>query len=179
MERKAGWLTLVAGVFALVLGIVAFAWPSATLKVVGFVFGLNLLIVGVIRVLQFVFTPDAPVAGRVLGVIFGVLVGLLGIVCLRNLAGSVTLLLVIVAAGWLLEGLAEIFTSIGSREPGGGWRIGLGLIAVLGAVVVLVWPELGLKTFVFIGATTLCFVGIAGIITGLAGLRSRPAEVVA
>ncbi|GAA4600601.1 uncharacterized membrane protein HdeD (DUF308 family) [Actinoplanes octamycinicus] len=173
MGRKAGWLALVAGVLALVLGIVAFAWPSATLKVVGFLFGLNLLIVGVIRVLQFVFTPDSPVAGRVLGVIFGVLVGLLGILCMRNLAGSVTLLLVIVALGWLLEGLAEIFTSIGHRGEGVGWRIGLGVFAVLAAIAVLVWPGLGLATFVFIGATTLCFVGIGGIITGIAGLRSR------
>ncbi|GAA2716423.1 HdeD family acid-resistance protein [Actinoplanes palleronii] len=175
MVRKTGWLSLTAGVFALVLGIVAFAWPSATLKVVGFLFGLNLLIVGVIRILQFVFTPEAPVAGRVLGVIFGVLVGLLGILCLRNLAGSVTLLLVIVALGWLLEGLAEIFTSVGDGGAGGGARIALGLVAVLGAVAVLVWPGLGLATFVFIGATTLCFVGIAGIFAGVAGLRARPA----
>ncbi|AEV84909.1 hypothetical protein ACWT_3885 [Actinoplanes sp. SE50] len=173
MFRRSGWLSLLAGVFALVLGIVAFAWPSATLHVVGFLFGLNLLILGVVRVVQFVLIPDAPVAGRVLGVIFGVLVGLLGILCLRDLAGSLKLLLVIVALGWMLDGLAEIFTSVGSG--GGGARIAVGLCVVLAAVALLVWPGLGLATFVFFGATTLCFVGIAGILIGIAGLRSRSA----
>jgi uncharacterized membrane protein HdeD (DUF308 family) len=172
MIRQSGWVRLVAGVLALVLGVVAFAWPSATLKVVGFLFGLNLLIIGGVRVLQFLLTPDAPVAGRVLGVIFGVLVGLLGILCLRDLAGSVTLLVVIVALGWLLDGLAEIFTSVGERG-GSGWRIGLGLCVVLLAVAVLVWPGIGLATFLLFGATTLCFLGICGIVVGVAELRTH------
>ncbi|BCY11350.1 HdeD family acid-resistance protein [Actinoplanes sp. L3-i22] len=173
--RSSGWVSLVAGVFALILGIVAFAWPSATLQVVGFLFGLNLLLLGVVRACQFLFVPDAPVTGRILGVIFGVLVALLGILCLRNVTGSLKLLLLIVALGWLLDGLAEIFTSVGDREPGAGWRIALGLCVVLVSIAILVWPGLGLATFVLIGATTLCFVGIAGILIGIAGLRSRPA----
>ncbi len=175
MVRSAGWVSLVAGVFALILGIMAFAWPSATLKVVGLLFGINLLIFGVVRIIQFVVTPDAPVAGRILGVVFGVLVGLLGILCLRNLAGSITLLVVFVALGWLLDGLAEIFIAIGDRGQGSGWRIALGLCVALAAVAVLVWPGLGLATFLLFGATTLCFIGICGIVLGIAGLRARPA----
>src|SRR4051812_12097355 len=99
MSRTSGWASLAAGVFALILGILAFAWPSATLQVVGVLFGLNLLILGVVRAGQFLFTADAPVTGRIIGVIFGVLVALLGILCLRNVAGSLKLLLVIVALG--------------------------------------------------------------------------------
>jgi len=171
MDRKSGWLSLVGGVFALVLGIVAFAWPSASLRVIGFLFGLNLLLMGVVRIVQFVLTPESPVAGRVLGVIFGVLVALVGIVCMRNVAGSLGLLLVIVSVGWLLDGLAEIFTTIGDRGSGSGWRIATGLFAVLAATAVLVWPGLGLATFLLIGATTLCFVGIGGIVVGISGLR--------
>ncbi|MFI1996395.1 HdeD family acid-resistance protein [Actinoplanes sp. NPDC020271] len=177
MTRTTGWASLIAGVAALVLGIVAFAWPSATLHVVGVLFGLNLLILGVVRACQFLFTDEESSAGaRILGVIFGVLVGLLGILCLRNVAGSITLLLVIVALGWLLDGLAEIFTSVGS--PRSGLRIGLGLVVVLASIAILVWPGLGLATFVLFGATTLCFVGIGGIIVGIAGLRSRDAQPV-
>ncbi|WP_436533125.1 HdeD family acid-resistance protein [Actinoplanes sp. HUAS TT8] len=173
MNRGSGWISLAAGVAALILGIVAFAWPAATLQVVGVLFGLNLLILGVVRAGQFLFVPDAPVTARILGVVFGVLVGLLGILCLRNVAGSLKLLLVVVALGWLLDGLAEIFTSVGST--GGGWRIALGLVAVLASIAVLVWPGLGLATFILFGATTLCFVGLGGIIVGIAGLRSHPA----
>ncbi|GLW34912.1 HdeD family acid-resistance protein [Actinoplanes regularis] len=175
MVRSAGWVSLVAGVFALILGIIAFAWPSASLKVVGLLFGINLLILGVVRIIQFIFSPDAPVAGRILGVVFGVLVGLLGILCLRDLAGSIKLLVVFVALGWLLDGLAEIFIAIGDRRAGSGWRIALGLCVTLAAVAVLVWPGLGMATFLLFGATTLCFVGICGIVLGIAGLRARPA----
>ncbi|GIF02626.1 DUF308 domain-containing protein [Actinoplanes siamensis] len=180
MGGKAGWTTVAAGVLALVLGIVAFAWPSATLKVVGFLFGLNLLAFGVVRILQFVLASDAPAPNRVLGVVLGLLVSLLGVLCLRNLAGSMTLLLVLVALGWLLDGVAEIVTSVGSGESHSGAHIALGLCVVLAAVTILVWPGLGLATFILVGATTLCFVGIGGIVVGIAGVRShhRPSHIV-
>ncbi|GIF12899.1 membrane protein [Actinoplanes teichomyceticus] len=172
------WLRLAAGVLAVVMGIVAFAWPSATLRVVGLLFGSQLLVMGVVRAAQLLVDPDTPVVQRVLGVIFGVLTGLVGIVCLRNVAGSLVLLLVIVAVGWLLDGLAEIFTTIGDsgvHPDGAGWRLATGLCAVLAAIAVLVWPGLGLATFLFIGATTLVFVGLCQILIGVSGLRAHPA----
>lgn len=169
------WVRLIAGVLTLLLGIAAYAWPEATLRVVGFLFGLNLLVTGVARSVLLLFADTHPVLHRVLGIIFGVFIAIVGILCLRNVAGSVALLLVIVAIGWLLDGLAEIFLAIGAGGPGKGWQITLGLGTVLAAVALLVWPGLGLTAFLFIGATTLVFIGICLTFVAIAGLRARTA----
>jgi uncharacterized membrane protein HdeD (DUF308 family) len=174
-SRTWNWVRLAAGMLTIILGIVAFAWPDATLRVVGFLFGLNLLVMGLSRTALMLMTTGTPMPQRILGIVFGVFVGIVGIVCMRNVAGSVALLLVIVAIGWLLDGLAEIFLAVGSGGPGNGWRIAFGLGAVLAAITLLVWPGLGLTAFLFIGSTTLVFVGICLVFLAITGLRTRRA----
>ena len=157
------WLRLIVGILALAVGVAAFAWPSATLHVIGFLFGLNLVVTGLLRAGMLLFLPDYPVVFRVLGITFGVLTAVVGILCVRNIVASLALLLVIVAIGWLLDGLVQIFLAIGGPgEAGGGWRIASGLLMVIGAIVVLVWPKISLAAFIFIGATIFVFVGIGG-----------------
>ncbi|MEU8816608.1 DUF308 domain-containing protein [Actinoplanes sp. NPDC048796] len=174
MSRSLNWLRLAGGVLAIVVGVVAYAWPEATLRVVAVLFGLNLLIAGVVRTVTLLMSPGYPVLNRVLGIILGVLTALLGILCMRNVVASLGILLLIVALGWMLDGLAEIFSTVGNGESGGSWRIGLGLVAVLAGVALLVWPGIGLKAFLFFGATVLVFVGICLVFVSIARLRARP-----
>jgi len=174
------WLKLVLGLLAIVVGIAAFAWPSATVQVAGFLFGVNLLVTGMTRAALLLFVPGYPLLYRVLGIVFGVLTALVGLLCLRNIAGSVALLVVVVAVGWLLDGLVQVFLGVGNpADAGGGWHIASGLLLVLGAIAILVWPKLGLGAFVFVGATVLVFVGAGQVISAIAGMRSaRAAGVV-
>jgi uncharacterized membrane protein HdeD (DUF308 family) len=167
------WLRLVVGVFAIGIAAIAFVWPSATVQVIGVLFGLNLLITGAVRAGLLLFAADYPVLYRVLGIIFGVLTAIVGILCLRNIAGSVVLLLVVVAIGWMLDGLVEIFLAVGSPgEAGNNWRFAGGLASVLGGIALLVWPKLGMTAFIAIGAMVLLFVGIGQVISAVAGLRA-------
>jgi uncharacterized membrane protein HdeD (DUF308 family) len=167
------WLRLTVGVVAIAAGVAAFAWPAATVHVIAVLFGINLLVTGFFRAGLLLFVPGYPLLHRVLGITFGVLTGLVGIVCLRNLAGSVALLLVVVAVGWLLDGLVQIFLAVGdSTKAGGGWSIGSGLIMILGAIALLVWPKVGLGAFIFVGSTVLIFVGAAQVISAVAGMRA-------
>ena len=168
------WLRLVIGVLAIGIGAIAFAWPSATVQVIGVLFGLNLLVTGLIRAGLLLFAPGYPVLYRVLGIIFGVLTAMVGILCLRNVTGSAVLLVVVVAIGWLLDGLVEIFLAAGNPgDSGNNWQFVSGLALILGGIAVLVWPELGLKAFVAIGATILVFVGLGQVIGAVAGLRAE------
>jgi uncharacterized membrane protein HdeD (DUF308 family) len=183
VSRHWPWVRLLVGVLAVVVGIAAFAWPSATVRVIGFLFGVNLIVTGFVRAVLLPFVPGYPPFYRVLGITLGVLTGVVGIICVRNIAASVTLLLLIIAIGWLLDGLVEIFLAVdGPREAGTGWRIGAGLIMVLGAIAVLTWPKIGLGTFVFIGATILVVVGAGTMISAIRDIRTsgpgarRPGE---
>jgi uncharacterized membrane protein HdeD (DUF308 family) len=94
--------------------------------------------------------------------------------CLRNLTGSV---LVVVAIGWLLDGLVQIFLNIGGpADAGEGWHIASGLLLIRSAIAVLVWPKIGLGTFVFVGATVLVFVGAREVSSAIAGMPAAGAE---
>jgi uncharacterized membrane protein HdeD (DUF308 family) len=167
------WLRLIVGLLAIAVGVAAFAWPSATVHVVAVLFGLNLVVTGFVRAGLLLFLPGYPVLYRVLGITFGVLTGLVGIVCLRNVTASLALLLVVIAIGWLLDGLVQLFLAIGGPAGnGGGWRIATALIMILGAITVLVWPKIGLGAFIFVGATILVFVGIGTVIGAIAGMRA-------
>jgi uncharacterized membrane protein HdeD (DUF308 family) len=170
------WLRLCLGILAIGLSIAVFAWPSATVHVIGVLFGLNLVVTGFVRAGLLLFVPGYPLLHRLLGIVFGVLTGLVGILCLRNITGSVVLLLVVVAIGWLLDGLVELFLTLGRRdESGGGWRIATAVAGILGAIALLVWPKAGLAVFIGIGATVLALVGIGQVISAVAGLRAARA----
>src|SRR4051812_30347680 len=76
------WLRLFLGVFAIALGGAACAWPEATLQVVAVLFGLHLVVTGFLRAGLSLFLTTSPVFYRLLSVVFGVLTGLIGILCL-------------------------------------------------------------------------------------------------
>jgi len=164
---------LFSGVVAIGIGVAAFAWPFATLHVIGVLFGLNLIVTGFIRAGLLLFMPAYPPLYRVLGGTFGVLTVIVGIRCLRDIAGSVVLLVVVIAVGWLLDGVVELLIAAGSpAETRAGWRFGMALATILGAIAVLVWPRIGLATFITIGATVLIIVGIGQVVGVTAGRRS-------
>jgi uncharacterized membrane protein HdeD (DUF308 family) len=170
------WLRLFAGLAEIALAVAVFAWPEATVEVIAVLFGLGLLLKGFARAGVSLFMAGYPVFTRVLSVVFGVLTGLVGILCLRNLTGSLTLLLVVVAIGWLLDGLAQLMLAVGGpAEDRGGARFATGLISVLGAIAILVWPKIGFGVFIFIGATILAFAGIGTVISAIAGMRTHRA----
>jgi uncharacterized membrane protein HdeD (DUF308 family) len=176
--RTSAWLRLLAGLVALAVGIAALAWPEETLRVVGFLFGLNLLLTGVIRGVLSLVVAGYPGWYRALGVVFGALLAIIGLLCLRNLVGSLVLLVFLIGVGWLIEGLIELIHAVGARgeavpgESGRGGRITAGVLSMAAALVVLIWPELTLATFLAIGAILLILAGIAQIVGGVAGLRA-------
>lgn len=170
------WLRLLAGVVAVCVGVAVLAWPAATVHVIGFLFGLNLLVNGLVRAALSLFAPGYSVFYRLLGVVFGLLAAIAGVICLRNVVGSVGLLVLVVGIGWLIEGLAELVLAIGGGREGRGARISAGLLSITLAIAVFAWPKLTLATFLALGAIVLLIVGGAQIVSGIAALRSARAR---
>lgn len=165
---------MIAGSLTAGVGAAALAWPATTVRAIGFLFGLNLIVTGFLRAGLLPFVPGYPPLYRVLGVTLGVLTGIIGVLCLLSIAASVVLLLVVVAVGCLLDGLIEVYLAAGNpqKAAAGGWRIGGGLLMIIGVGALLVWPEIGPSTFIFITATVLVFVGIGTVLSAIAGPRT-------
>lgn len=168
------WLRLGLGVLTIGIAVAALAWPAATVRVVGILFGVNLLITGLVRAGLMLVVAAYPVPYRVIAALFGVLTAALGVLCLRNVGASAVLLVLIVGIGWLLDGVTELALGLaGGRDPLRGWRFGIGVAAVLASVAVMLWPVLSLDSFVAIAAVFFVVIGAAEIAAAVSALRRR------
>ena len=166
---EAWWrrLALMGGIVSLVLGLVLMIWPDATLTVVAIVVGLWLLLAGAVTLGQAAFIPEGRSAGnRVMKAITGLLLVILGVVCMKNLTKSLVLVAVIIGIGWLIGGIIEIFAAFSPHTRGWG-RVGailLGLVSIAGALVVIFWPEPSLRVIVWITGLWFVLIGVLQLI---------------
>ncbi|MFF4492169.1 HdeD family acid-resistance protein [Streptomyces sp. NPDC001544] len=153
-------LVLTAGLAAIALGIVILAWPAETLKVVGVLFGIYLLLIGVFQ-LAAAFGTHVPGHLRALHFLTGALLVLIGLVCFRGTLQSVLLLALWIGFSWLLRGTMVTATAASAPDmPGRGWMLFSGIIEMLAGIVLIVSP------FTSIGALTLV-AGIMAIVLGV------------
>ncbi|GAA2323828.1 HdeD family acid-resistance protein [Streptomyces caniferus] len=155
-----GWqFLLTMGLAAIALGVVALAWPSQTLRVVGVLFGIYLLAIGVFQ-LAAAFGTHVPRHLRVLHFVTGALSVLLGLVCFRGTLESILLLALWIGFGWLIRGIMMTATAASAEGiPARGWQMFLGILTTLAGIVLIVSP------FGSIAALTLV-VGIMALVLG-------------
>jgi uncharacterized membrane protein HdeD (DUF308 family) len=163
---NAAWtVSLAAGLLTLGLGIVLVAWPEATVKVVAILFGLQLLILGVLRVVQAIMADDSG-GTRVLFALLGVLSVLVGVLVLRHLLQTVVVMTLLLGMFWLIGGIIEFVHAVGDREAGQrGWAVTLSLLTAGAGIVLLVWPGMTLLTLTVL--TGIWFITWGLIVTGM------------
>src|SRR5207244_12425277 len=97
-----------------------------------------------------------------------------GALCLRHAVVSVSILAAIIGVTWLVVGVMEIFTSF-HREVRGWYRaaaIILGIVSILGALVVLIWPTISLLTLVWLSGIWLVVLGATQVVMAITTGRS-------
>jgi uncharacterized membrane protein HdeD (DUF308 family) len=169
-----GWL-LAFAVLTLVLGILIMAWPSATVKVVAFLFGFQLFILGIFSIVR-AFTPGGEGA-RALFAIMGVLAVLVGIFVLRNLFQSVVILVVLLGVYWVVHGIIDVVAAIDHKNmPARGLNILIGVLSFIAGVIVLAWPSPTLLVLVWVLGLWLVLYGVIGIVAAFM-VRKAPKVV--
>ncbi len=160
-ERAAWWLVFASAVFSVVLGLMMLAWPEATLKVVALLFGVWLLLHGLVRIVQAI-TATARDGGEraILGVI-GVLFVIAGVIALRNLFVSLAVVITLIGLMWLIGGIVELVSAFTRHASGDRMLyIVLGSLSIIGALVVLIWPDLSLVALVYITGAWMVLMGL-------------------
>lgn len=167
---------LIAGVIALVLGVMVLAWPKATLTVVGVLFGLYLLVSGVLQLVA-AFGTHARTSLRVMAFISGTLGILLGLFCFRGETQSILLLALWIGIGWLFRGIMQTVAAASDETmPARGWQITLGVISALAGVVLIVAPLESVAVLTVLSGVWLLVVGVAEIVTAFM-VRSRAKQI--
>lgn len=173
-----GGVRIALGVLAIVLGLIALIWPDATLLVVAVVFGLELIAAGIVRIIAAVTLSSLAGWWRVVSGILGVLTAIAGIICLFLPATSLFVLVVVIAVGWLMDGISELVSAF-SVSGGAGERVGLivfGVLSIIAAIVVLAFPAGSLVLLARIGGVILIAIGIASVISVILARRQGSAE---
>lgn len=160
-ERTAWWLVFASAVTSVVLGLMMLAWPEATLKVVALLFGVWLLFHGLVQIVQAITATARDGAERAILGVIGVLFVIAGVIALRNMFVSLAVVITLVGLMWLIGGILELvsaFTRHGSGDR--MFHVVLGSLSIIGALVVLVWPDLSLVALVYITGAWMVIMGL-------------------
>jgi uncharacterized membrane protein HdeD (DUF308 family) len=176
------WVLALRGVVAIILGLMAFFWPGATLAGILLVFGIYAVVDGVFLVaagLRATRQTDrwwAPVVEGVLGVI----VGIMALVVPLATALAATLLI----GGWaIVTGIVEIVAAITLRKAiEGEWLLGaVGVLSILLGVAIFLAPGAGLLAWIWMfGAyafvSGIMLLGLAFRVRGRAATTSLESQ---
>jgi len=165
-ERLLWWLALAGAVTSVVVGALMVFWPEATLYIGAVLFGLWLIVHGIVNVARAIISTVGDGPGmRALEAVIGIVFIGAGIVCLRHLVLSIVAVATVIGLMWVIGGIVRIASAFTPRYSGAA-RAAVavfGTITVAGGLIVLVWPKMTLLAVVV-------FTGVWMIVMGLVQL---------
>jgi uncharacterized membrane protein HdeD (DUF308 family) len=164
------WIVLL-GVVNIGIGLAAILWPEKTATILAWLFGLQILVLGILRLVSAIRVSESDVRGLL--VVFGALGVAVGLVVIRNPFEALTTLFLIVGVFWLVWGLVEILGAVfGSGTDRAAQAIGGVVYLVLGIFLVAATDLSVTVTAVVVGA----FLVVTGIVLLWGGFSVRKME---
>ncbi len=158
------WLLLVLGIISLIVGLLIAFNPTAAVLTIAVFFGIWLLISGIFTLIRG-FGDKLETGAKVFAIITGAISIILGILCFRNIANAVEILVLFFGIGMIMRGLLEFIIGLSAKgSEGRGGVIFIGIVTFIAGIAVLVWPNIGLGVLVYFIAFTLIIMGILEII---------------
>ncbi len=160
---------LVAGLLTIVLGVLVLAWPGPSILVASTLFGVYLLLSGMVE-LYLGFTLPRSAATRVMLFISGALSLVLAIMSFRHFGDgyAVLLLSLWIGIGFIFQGVTAVAVGIGERDlPGRGSYVVVGIISVIAGLAVLVWPFESIAVLTLATGIWLIVIGIGQAIQAI------------
>ena len=158
-------LIVVLGVLSVILGLLAIAYPGATIVTVSIFFAAWLFVSGIFYLISS-FTRDGDTGSRVLSAILGVLSIIVGWALLRTPFQSVEVFIFVIGVFFLIQG---VMTFIGAfaRKAGRNWGIASGILGIIAGLIVLTYPISSAVTLALIAGIWLIILGVMQIAAGI------------
>lgn len=175
-QKSPGWrraAQIGLGAIAIILAIIAIVFPGVTVVSIVIILAIVLLIVGIEKVISGIFFQHK---SRFAAIGLGILVIILAIIALAFPVGATTVLILILAFALMFDGFARIIQGFGDKQERGwirGFYIGVGVLAVIISIMVLVSPFFGAVLAGFLIGIALLIIGIQMISAGIAGREAR------
>ena len=174
---KNWWMLLIRGVFAILFGLLAYAWPGLTLIVLIVLYGIHALIDGVIALSA--ATTNRGVSGRTGFLIFAGLLDIAFGLIAFFWPGETAIILIVIIGTWaIVRGIFEIIAAIQLRKQVANewlWIVG-GVLSVIFGLFVIAAPGTGALALVWVIATYAILFGF--LMIGLSLRLKRHAHLV-
>jgi uncharacterized membrane protein HdeD (DUF308 family) len=172
MFKSAANSLILRGVLAIIVGIIALAWPGVTLLALVILFAVYALIgAGLQAMLAFSSATAGPVFGHLLLGLIDLATGVIALVW----PGPTALVLVLVVAIWAFTGgFLEIFAAFRSGETAGTRALFIvaGLVSVAFGVVLFSRPGVGVVTLALLFGMFSLICGVSLITIGVQARRT-------
>ena len=166
MFKSSSTSLILLGVLAIIVGIIAIAWPGVTILALVILFAVYAFIdAGLQTVRAFSSGSAGPVFGHLLLGLVDIAAGVIALVW----PGPTALVLVLIVGIWAFTGgFAEIFAGFGSGETAGtrAMFILAGLVSVAFGVVLFARPGIGAVTLALLFGLFSLIYGISQIVMG-------------
>ena len=175
-QKSPGWrraAQIGLGGIAIILAIIAIVFPGLTLVSLVIILAIVLLMVGIEKVIGGIFFQHK---SRFAAIGLGILVIILAIIALAFPVGTTAVIIFILAFALMFDGFARIIQGFGDKQERGwvrGFYIGVGVLAVIISVMVLVSPFFGAVLAGLLIGMALLIIGIQMISAGIAGREAR------
>jgi uncharacterized membrane protein HdeD (DUF308 family) len=167
-------IDIILGLVAIICAILVLIYPGLAIGTILFLFGIAMIAIGILRVGSALPAGNANSA-RAINVMIGLLALVIGIVILAFPLLSVEILILLLAIGILLYGLGRIAVGGVAGNLSGWLRATLviaGVIMVAFAILVIIFPLLGVLTLAIYLSISLLFIGIESLTVGIAPPKS-------
>lgn len=165
-------IEIVLGLVALAVGILALFFPTAIVVTIVVLFGIALLIVGLLR-LATAFSAHFPSSARTTNAIIGILAIIVALIILFFPTFATVSLTVLIGIGLLIYGIGRIIVGGAVSTLSSGLRalvILFGLLVVVFALIVIFFPIIGIFTYAFFVSLSFILIGIDSLASGIIGV---------
>ena len=158
---KSWWIVLVVGILSIGLGLLFLIWPGRTVAVVAAIFGIYLLVSGVVQLVQG-FNKELSSGECALAVIIGIISIALGVLCFRDgIANGVYILSLFVGFSFLFRGIYQLIVGIQNKGiDGRGLLITAGVLGIIVGIIFLVAPFQSIGVLAMIAGIWLILLGL-------------------
>ena len=158
---------ILIGVLAIIVGIIALAWPSVTVLALVYLFAIYAFIDAVLQAMRaFSSRTAGPVVGHLLLAVIDAAAGVIALVW----PGPTALVLVLIIGIWaFVGGFFEIFAAFQAGETAGTRALFIlsGVVSILFGVVLFARPGVGAVTLALLFGLFSIIYGVSQIVMGI------------
>jgi len=170
-------IEIILGLIAVVIGFVVLVYPSLTIATITFLLGLALLFVGIFRLSWGLVARHISGSARGAAIGIGLLAIVIAILVMLYPSIAAATIVIFIAIGVLIYGFGQIVIGATSGQMSGGLRgllIAAGVLMVILAIIVIIYPGLGITLLAVLLAIAFIIIGFESIAAGIVGVRYVP-----